>query len=347
MIIVTGAAGFIGSCMVSKLNNKGITDIVLVDDFTRQEKLPNIAHKSFREMIDRNHFFRWLSEHKEEVEFIFHIGARTDTTEFNMEVFNELNLEYSKFIWNLCADSGIPLVYASSAATYGDGSAGYDDTDPALPFLLKPLNPYGISKNEFDKWALRRGKTPPRWYGLKFFNVFGPNEYHKGRMASVVFHAFRQIMTPPGGNSIAPTGSQADTRAYSPVKLFRSHHPSYPDGGQLRDFIYVKDVIDVMYFLMEQSLSNSSGVAEPGLYNLGTGQARTFLDLVHAVFNALSLPSAITFIDTPADIRDKYQYFTQAEMGKLRRAGYTKPFYTLETAIEEYVQGYLNDNTCF
>ncbi len=347
MIIVTGAAGFIGSCMVSKLNNKGITDIVLVDDFTRQEKLPNIAHKSYRELVDRNDFFAWFAAHKADVEFIFHIGARTDTTEFNMQVLNTLNLEYSKTVWELCTASGIPMVYASSAATYGDGSLGYDDTDPGLSFRLKPLNPYGISKNEFDKWAFRQEKMPPRWYGLKFFNVFGPNEYHKGRMASVVFHAFRQIMTPPGGNSSLQSGQSKSNKGYSPVTLFRSHNPLYPDGGQLRDFVYVKDVIDVMYFLMEQSLSSSAGVPESGLYNLGTGKARTFLDLVHAVFNALSLPVSINFIDTPADIRDKYQYFTRAEMGKLHRAGYSRTFYSLEDAVEEYIQGYLKDNTCF
>jgi ADP-L-glycero-D-manno-heptose 6-epimerase len=251
------------------------------------------------------------------VEFIFHIGARTDTTEFNMAVFDELNLDYTKKVWQACTRYGIPMLYASSAATYGDGTLGYDDTDASLIDKLQPLNPYGVSKNEFDKWALQQTAAPPRWYGLKFFNVFGPNEYHKGRMASVVFHAFNQVTSGPGT-----------------VKLFRSHNPAYADGGQLRDFIYVKDVVDVLYFLMQQT-------APSGIYNLGTGRARTFLDLATAVFTALNLPPAIEFIDTPADIRDKYQYFTEAGMGKLRAAGYEKPFYTLEEGIEEYVQGYL------
>lgn len=359
MIIVTGSAGFIGSCMVSKLNNKGITNIALVDDFSKTGKLPNIANKRYQKTIDRNDFFGWLESNGNKVDFIFHLGARTDTAEFNTEVLNNLNLNYSKKIWDYCCKFNIPLVYASSAATYGDGSDGYDDSDPGLSERLKPLNPYGVSKNEFDKWALAQINTPPHWFGLKFFNVFGPNEYHKGRMASVVFHAFRQIRgfeTKQGA-----FGSQHQAKPAPAVRLFRSHNPNYPDGGQLRDFIYVKDVIDVMYFLMDRSWlqfrNHMSGsienpaplltVPESGLYNLGTGHARTFLDLVTAVFTALSLPPSIEYIDTPADIRDKYQYFTEARMEKLRQAGYSKPFFTLETAIEQYVQGYLRDGNCF
>jgi len=302
--------------MAGKLNNKGFKDIILVDDFSKMEKLPNNARKSYLMKVDRAQFFPWLDGHSGEVEFILHLGARTDTTEFNMAIFEELNLGYSKKVWQACTAYGIPLVYASSAATYGDGSLGYDDHDPGLSNRLKPLNPYGISKNEFDKWALSQSAAPPRWYGLKFFNVFGPNEYHKGRMASVVFHAYKQIRE---------TGS---------VRLFRSHNTLYRDGEQLRDFIYVKDVTDVIFYLMQNS-------AENGIYNLGTGKARTFLDLAGSVFKALDLPPAIEFIDTPADIRDKYQYFTVARMEKLRASGYAKPFYTLETAIDEYVQGYL------
>lgn len=348
MIIVTGAAGFIGSCMVSKLNNKGLKDIVLVDDFSQTRKLPNLAHKSYREKIERNSFLSWLPDHAHQVDFIFHLGARTDTTEFDMAVFDRLNLNYSKALWNICTEHGIPLVYASSAATYGDGSLGYDDRDPMLSFRLKPLNPYGISKNEFDKWVLLQTLTPPRWYGLKFFNVFGPNEYHKGRMASVIFHAYRQI-----------TGTDYGKKDEGkPVKLFRSHRPDYKDGEQLRDFIYVKDITDVMYFLMNYTDQKDTGTKDiqgintvydktgSGIYNLGTGKARTFLDLVNAVFAALDLPSNIEFIDTPADIRDKYQYFTQANIEKLRSAGYSKPFYTLENGIEEYVQGYLINSAC-
>ncbi len=328
MIVVTGAAGFIGSCMVSKLNNKGFRDIILVDDFSKTEKYPNIAHKSFREKVERSVFFPWLSKHQKDVEFIFHLGARTDTTEFNREIFDELNLNYSKDIWKACCEFGIPLVYASSAATYGDGSLGYSDQDSSLSFQLLPLNPYGISKNEFDKWALLQQLTPPHWQGLKFFNVFGPNEYHKGRMASVVFHAFNQADRRAGGQ-----GSGV-------VRLFRSHNPAYRDGEQSRDFIYVKDVTDVMYFLMNHP-------SDSGIYNLGTGKARSFLDLVYAVFSALDLPPSIEFIDTPADIRDKYQYFTEANMAKLRSIGYEKPFYSLESGIEEYVQGYLIDRSNF
>jgi ADP-L-glycero-D-manno-heptose 6-epimerase len=332
MIVVTGAAGFIGSCMVTKLNNKGVKDIVMVDDFSRTEKHPNMANKSYREKVDRTQFFHWLRMNAGQVDFIFHIGARTDTTEFNMAIFDALNLNYTKDVWKSCCEFGIPMVYASSAATYGDGLLGYNDDDPALSFQLKPLNPYGISKNEFDKWALQQTHTPPRWCGLKFFNVFGPNEYHKGRMASVVFHAFNQAVS--GINGQADKQKSGQTEGI--VRLFRSHNPDYPDGGQVRDFIYVKDVVDVMYFLMNHPVDS-------GIYNLGTGRARTFLDLANSVFAALNLPAAIQFIDTPMDIRDKYQYFTEARMEKLRLAGYGKSFYTLEEAVEEYVQGYLVD----
>jgi ADP-L-glycero-D-manno-heptose 6-epimerase len=306
--------------MVEKLNNNGFREIILVDDFSKTEKHPNFSQKIYREKVERGQFFSWLEQNAREVEFIFHIGARTDTTEFNMAVFDELNLNYSKKVWELCTRHGIPMLYASSAATYGDGSLGYDDRDPGLSDRLQPLNPYGISKNDFDIWALMQTETPPRWYGLKFFNVFGPNEYHKGRMASVVYHAFRQAEGCTGGNGT--------------VKLFRSHHPEYKDGEQLRDFIYVKDVTDVLLFLMQHT-------AENGIYNLGTGKARTFLDLVNAVFHALNKPLSVEFMDTPEDIRDKYQYFTEAKMEKLRSAGYTRPFYSLEAAIQEYVQEYL------
>ncbi len=345
MIVVTGAAGFIGSCFVSKLNNKGIKDIVMVDDFSYAKKKANIEHKSYRLKVERSVFFSWLKEHHHEVEFIFHIGARTDTTEFNMAIFDELNLNYSKELWIACSTYSIPLVYASSAATYGDGSLGYEDDHAIIP-KLQPLNPYGVSKNEFDKWALLQTATPPAWYGLKFFNVFGPNEYHKGRMASVVYHAFCQII-PSASQKFTGSPHQTSTpppqfapTEISSVKLFRSHNPAYTDGGQLRDFIYVKDVVDVIWFLMNHK-------KDPGIYNLGTGKARSFLDLATAVFTALDKTAKIEFIDTPADIRDKYQYFTQAGMAKLRSIGYEKPFYSLEAGIEEYVQGYLLTEAIF
>jgi len=321
MIVVTGSAGFIGSCLVGKLNNRGHVEIILVDDFSRPEKNNNTSNKSFIIKIDRNLFFNWLDKNHEQVEFIFHIGARTDTAEFDMTVLNELNLNYSKILWDCCVKFGIPLIYASSAATYGDGSLGYDDDHKVIP-RLHPLNPYGISKNEFDKWVLKQKKSPPYWYGLKFFNVFGPNEYHKGRMASVVFHAFNQI---------SETGK---------VRLFRSHNPAYRDGEQLRDFIYMKDVVNVLYFLMEHK-------KDSGIYNVGTGTARTFLDLVHSVFSALDKTSSIEFIDIPEDIRDKYQYFTQAKMQKLLSIGYNRPFSSLEQGIMEYIQGYLVQRSFF
>ena len=334
MIIVTGAAGFIGSCLAGKLNNKGLKEIILVDDFSKTEKEANTRHKVCAGKVERNQFFEWLKINHSEVEMIFHLGARTDTTEFNMAIFDELNLNYSKAMWKACTEYDIPLIYASSAATYGDGSLGYDD-DPALIPALKPLNPYGISKNEFDKWVLLQTTRPPYWYGLKFFNVFGPNEYHKGRMASVVYHSYRQICgTWDAGRRMWDVGRGTS------VKLFRSHNPNYSDGGQLRDFIYVKDVVDVIYYLWNHK-------KDSGIYNLGTGHARTFLDLATAVFHAMNLEPVIEFIDTPADIRDKYQYFTEANMKKLHATGYDRPFYSLEKGIEEYVQGYLVSGSCY
>ncbi len=315
MIIVTGAAGFIGSCLISRLNADKFNHIIAVDDFSHPEKNRNLENKKIREQVDRKEFFKWLDEHGSEVEFIFHIGARTDTTEFNYAIFDELNILYSKKIWEKCIQYQIPLVYASSAATYGLGELGYDDNEAIIPHL-KPLNPYGESKNEFDKWAIIQEQKPFFWAGLKFFNVYGPNEYHKGRMASVIFHAFNQI------------------NATARMKLFRSHNPDYRDGEQMRDFIYVKDLIEVCLFLMHHRKNS-------GIYNLGTGQARTFLDLVKNTFRSMGKPEQIDFIDTPADIRDKYQYFTEANMSKLRSIGYDKPFHSLEDGIGDYVQNYL------
>ena len=315
MIIVTGAAGFIGSCLVSKLNQSGRTDLILVDDFTKTEKEANLKDKSFSAKIERNVFNDWLKENANQVEFIFHIGARTDTTEFNKEIFDELNVNYTKMIWNFCVENNVPLVYASSAATYGLGEFGYDDNHEVIP-SLKPLNPYGDSKNDFDIWALQQDKKPPFWAGLKFFNVYGPNEYHKGRMASVIFHTFNQINMNGG------------------MKLFRSHNPNYKDGCQLRDFVYVKDVVNVCLFLMTDKPTS-------GIYNLGSGKARTFLDLATNTFNALDKSVNIEFIDTPIDIRDKYQYFTEANMHKLISEGYKTPFHTLEEGVKDYVENYL------
>ena len=315
MIIVTGAAGFISSCLVAELNSKGFKDIVVVDDFSRADKNLNLVGKSLVAKVPRLDFFKWANEFKAEIDFVFHLGARTDTTEFDTSIFDELNVEYSKNMWNLCAENDIPLVYASSAATYGMGEQGYDDNHDVIEKLI-PLNPYGDSKNDFDKWALKQEKAPPFWAGLKFFNIYGPNEFHKSRMASVIFHSFNQI---------TKTGA---------MKLFASHNPNYKDGEQLRDFVYVKDVVSVCLFLMDQK-------AENGLYNLGTGTARTFIDLTKATFKAMDKEADISFIPTPEDIRDKYQYFTEAKMDKLKRNGYTKPFYTLEEGVTDYVQNYL------
>ncbi len=315
MIVVTGAAGFIGSVLTGRLNHDGLTDLVLVDDFTKSEKKKNLENKVFTEKVDRNNFFNWLDDNHENVDFVLHIGARTDTTEFDKTVFDKLNLNYTKEIWTCCARYEIPLIYASSAATYGMGEFGYVDNHEVVE-KLKPLNPYGESKNEFDKWALKQKTEPPFWAGLKFFNVYGPNEFHKGRMASVIFHAFHQIKN---------TGK---------VKLFKSHNPDFKDGEQLRDFVYVKDVADVIIFLMNKRPAS-------GLYNLGTGKARTFIDLATSTFEALDMQPVIEFIDTPVDIRDKYQYFTQADMSKLLAAGYQKPFTALENGVDDYVRNYL------
>jgi ADP-L-glycero-D-manno-heptose 6-epimerase len=318
MIVVTGAAGFIGSCLVSKLNAEGYKDIVIVDDFSIEQKLPNLTGKIYSHKIHRDQFPQWLKENHRFTQFIFHIGARTDTTEFNKEIFDRLNLNYTKELWNICVEFGLPIVYASSAATYGLGEFGYNDTHDVID-KLKPLNPYGESKNEFDKWALKQKNKPYFWVGLKFFNVYGPNEYHKGRMASVILHAYNQIKD---------KGS---------VKLFRSHNPKYKDGEQLRDFVYVKDLVDVCCFLLQHR-------KDSGIYNLGSGRARTFLDLVNNTFKALNKQSNIEFIDTPIDIRDKYQYFTEANMNKLKSIGFAKKFHTLEEGIADYVKNYLVEN---
>jgi len=319
MIVVTGAAGFIGSCLVGKLNQAGYTDIVVVDDFSKREKDHNLLDKTIIAKVGRKDFIKWLSDFGNEVEFIFHIGARTDTTEFNKEIFDELNVNYSKSVWNACVEFDIPLVYASSAATYGLGEQGYEDDHKKIP-LLKPLNPYGDSKQTFDEWVLKQHNHPPFWAGLKFFNVYGPNEYHKERMASVIMHAYRQILK---------TGA---------MKLFRSHNPNYKDGEQMRDFVYVKDVVNICLFLKENENTQSA------IYNLGSGKARTFLDLVRATFKAMNKEEDISFIDTPADIRDKYQYFTEANMNKLVKEGYSDGFHTLEQGVEDYVKNYLMEN---
>ena len=314
-IVVTGAAGFIGSCLAGYLNQQGLTELILVDAFESVDKDRNLQGKQFSCKVEREEFFDWLEEHQPSLRFVFHIGARTDTTEFDYSIHEHLNVAYSRKIWNYCTKKQVPLVYASSAATYGGGELGYEDSHEIIP-RLQPLNPYGVSKNEFDKWVLQQKDHPPFWAGLKFFNVYGPNEYHKARMASVIFHSFNQI------------------RANGKVKLFRSHRPDYKDGQQLRDFVYVKDLLKVCYWLMENQPASA-------IYNLGTGTARSFEDLAKATFAGLDLAPNIVFIDMPEDIRDKYQYFTEANMDKLRAAGYGEAFYSLEEGVGDYVRNYL------
>lgn len=311
MIVVTGAAGFIASNVVKALNDYGRQDLILVDDFSKEEKRRNYEDRFFHCLVHRDEFLQSFRENHDNIECVIHLGARTDTTEFDYNVFQQLNVDYTLALWNLCTAYRIPLIYASSAATYGMGELGYDDRHDIV-FDLKPLNPYGRSKNEIDKYILTQKEQPPFWAGLKFFNVYGPNEFHKGKMASVILHAYRQIKE---------TGK---------VKLFRSHNPNFQDGQQLRDFVYVKDVARVILWLMKHQ-------PESGLYNVGTGKARSFYDLADNTFMAMGRETDIEFIDTPVNIRDKYQYFTEANIQKLRNTGYHEPFTTLEDGTRDYV----------
>lgn len=316
MMVVTGAAGFIGSCLISRLNEANFNYIIAVDDFSNPEKLKNLEGKKIQERIHRDDFMIWLDKNYQQVEFIYHLGARTDTTEFDKAIFDRLNLNYSQDIWTRCVQYQIPLVYASSGATYGMGELGYEDSEDIIP-NLKPLNPYGDSKNDFDIWALQQEKKPFFWAGLKFFNVYGPNEYHKSRMASVVMHAFNQI------------------NATGAMNLFRSHRDDYANGEQSRDFVYVKDVVEVIYFLTHHR-------KDSGIYNLGSGKARSFNDLVENTFLSMGKTSKISYIDTPEDIRETYQYFTEATMQKLTDIGYDKGFRSLEEGVRDYVTNYLS-----
>ena len=318
MIVVTGAAGFIGSYLIHRLNQDSFNAIIAVDKFDNEDKNKNLVGLKLKERIDRDQFLPWLDKNYETIEFIFHIGARTDTTEFDTALLNKLNTQYTKDNWTRCCQNQIPLVYASSAATYGLGEMGYDDDETKIP-SLKPLNPYGQSKQDFDVWALNQKEKPFFWVGLKFFNVYGPNEYHKGRMASVIWHAYNQI---------TKTGK---------MKLFKSHNPSFKDGEQMRDFVYVKDVAEVCMFFMHHRKNS-------GIYNLGSGTARTFVDLTRAVFNSLGKKEDIEFVDTPADIRDKYQYFTEANMEKIKEIGYSTAFTSLENGVKDYVKNYLSSH---
>ncbi len=313
-LIVTGAAGFIGSNLARRLNTEGYNNLILVDNFDNAVKNKNLEGLNFTQKIDRDQFIEWITENSEAVEFVFHLGARTDTTEFNFRILDSLNLSYTKTLWEVCTVKSIPLLYASSAATYGLGENSFSDEHDLIK-NLKPLNPYGLSKHLFDIYALEQEQVPPFWCGLKFFNVYGPGEFHKGRMASVVLHAYKQI---------SETGK---------VKLFKSHNPEFGDGEQLRDFIYVDDVTDICLYFFKHYHNNLNG-----LYNVGTGTARSFNDLVKAIFTALGKKPDIEYIPTPEDIRDKYQYFTEARMEKLKMAGYSKKFTLLEEGVKKYVE---------
>lgn len=321
MLIVTGAAGFIGSCMIRKLNNEGFSDILAIDDFSRKDKNRNLLDKKYRGRLERNKLFNWLKDNKEAVSGIIHLGARTDTTEQNWDIFENLNIDYSKHLWKFCAENKLPFIYASSAATYGNGSLGFEDNHSIIKGL-KPLNPYGKSKNDFDIWAIEqstKNSEPPFWSGLKFFNVYGPNEYHKGRMASVIFHTYNKVME---------TGAMG---------LFKSYRSDYENGAQLRDFIYVKDVVDICWFMLNAQPEN-------GLYNVGTGKARSFKDLATSTFEAMNKPVNINYIEIPADIRNFYQYFTEAKTKKLVTSGFNFHLNTLEDGIYDYVKNYLITN---
>lgn len=317
-IAVTGAAGFIGSRTILELQKRGYSTVSVDAEghFRDRGELSWVPHEL---IIARETFVSWLSTHR--VDAIFHLGACTDTTELDEDYLRQINFEYSQAIWNHCVSEKIPLIYASSAATYGEGENGYDDNEHTIP-LLQPLNPYGWSKQHFDLWVLdqeRRGLTPPAWSGFKFFNVYGWGERHKNKMASVILHAYDQI---------GKTGR---------MRLFRSHKAGIADGEQKRDFILVEDVVDVLLHAYESPI-------ERGIFNLGTGQARTFLDLVRATFRALGRTEHIEFIDTPEVLRARYQYFTQAEMGKLRKAGYSRPFTSLEQGVSQYVNQLKNNS---
>jgi len=322
MFVVTGGAGFIGSNIVWALEDRGAGKVVVCDRLRQGQKWRNLAKRELGGFVAPEDLFDFLNHNQTNVEAIVHMGAISSTVETNVDLIMDTNYRLSMALWQWCTQHHVRLVYASSAATYGDGSQGFDDDGSAAALSrLRPLNVYGLSKHAFDRRVARivaaGGPQPPQWAGLKFFNVYGPNEYHKGAMKSVVV----QI--------------HADAAAGLPATLFRSHNPEYPDGGQMRDFIWVGDCVEAMLWLFDNR-------AVSGLFNLGTGKARSFLDLAHAVFRALGKKPAIQFIDTPAEIRDKYQYFTQAQMTRLRAAGYTAPFLSLEEGVERYVRGYLS-----
>lgn len=322
MIIITGGAGMIGSIMAWHLNNKlGRQDLVIVDRITHENQWQNLVHRHYAEYLDKDQLFEFLEEN-DDITAVIHMGAISATTERDFNKLVADNMHYSQDLWSWCAEYEVPFFYASSAATYGGGQQGYDD---ASIENLRPLNGYGYSKHFFDQWVLQqvaqKQPTPPAWAGFKFFNVYGPNEYHKERMASVAYHTFNQF---------SETGT---------MRLFKGTKEGVADGMQLRDFVYVKDVADVMGFFLESALKNKPVTS--AIYNIGTGQARSFKDLATNVMTSMGREPNITYIDMPQDLQGKYQYFTQAEMKKLRDAGYKKPFTSLEEGVKDYVQNYL------
>jgi ADP-L-glycero-D-manno-heptose 6-epimerase len=316
--IVTGAAGFIGARFVEAARKRGAR-VVSVDMKSAFDTRPEHRGLDFGTMLDIDELEPYLAREgdalKKDLVAVIHLGACSDTMELDEKVHERLNVAYSKMLWSWCSKNGVPLVYASSAATYGDGASGYDDDESKFG-SLEPLNPYGWSKLRFDVWALERekaGEAPPTWAGFKFFNVYGCGERHKGRMASVILHSYDQI------------------QKTNLVKLFKSHKAGYGDGEQKRDFVYVDDVVDVCMFA-------ASGGVKRGVYNLGTGQARTFADLARATFRAFGKEPNIEFIDMPEALRERYQYFTEAKMNRLRAAGYERPFTSLEDGAKRYVE---------
>ena len=318
MILVTGGAGFIGSVLVRKLNEFGHHNILIVDRLRDSIKWKNLIKSKFISYIHADELFFDINKHYlDKIKFIFHIGACSATTEMDVDYLFENNVEYSKKLFNLAFEKDIPFIYASSAATYGDGELGYSDKEIEMHKLI-PLNPYGFTKKIFDDWVLSNEDKPKTWIGLKFFNVYGPNEYHKGEMRSLIHKAFEQIKE---------TGK---------VKLFRSHRTDFEDGKQLRDFVYVKDVVTAMVLMME----NISDIKN-GIYNLGTGKARSFDDLVSEVFKAMGKEVSIQYIDMPLEIRDQYQYFTEADMTRFHSNLSNFSFSTLEQGVSDYVKNYL------
>ncbi|MDW8002911.1 MAG: ADP-glyceromanno-heptose 6-epimerase [Deltaproteobacteria bacterium] len=315
-IIVTGGAGFIGSNIVRVLNDAGYEDIVIVDHLTNNGKWRNMIDLRFSHYVDKSEFLECIKKNQDHLtlgtEIIIHMGACTNTVEADENYLIYNNTIYSKYLFDYCVQKNIRFIYASSAATYGDGSKGYNDRETNL----RPLTCYGYSKYLFDQWVLRSEKKPAQWVGLKFFNVFGPNEYHKGPMASVVYHGYNQVIRD------------------GEIRLFKSYRKDYGDGEQKRDFIYVKDVAKVVLFFVENG-------DRSGIFNVGTGKARTFLDLANAVFAALNMKPKIRFIDMPEYLSDKYQYFTEVDITSLREIGYDEPFWDLEKAVEDYVKNYL------